>query len=37
MEIKLDWLNKIKPGNTMKFLNLEYVKTDARRHDNSGA
>ena len=28
MEIKLDWLNKIKPGNTMKFLNLEYVETD---------
>ena len=28
MEIKLDWLNKIKPENTMNFLNLEYVETD---------
>ena len=27
MEISLDWLNRQKPGNTAKFLNLEYVET----------
>ena len=27
MEISLDWLNRQKPGNTAKFLNLEYIET----------
>ena len=27
MKIALDWLNRKKPGNTAKFLNLEYIET----------